>query len=45
MKLNIYKKINIKLIRGITLDYYKIKNRWYRIESCENMLVRFNYRW
>ena len=45
MQQNIYKKIYIKLIKWITPDKCKIKNRWYRIESCENMLVRFNYKW
>ncbi len=44
MQLNIHKKIYIKLIKGITPDKYKLKNRCYRIESYENMLVRFNYK-
>ena len=45
MQLNIYNKIYIKLIKWNTPDKYRIKNRWYRMESSENMLVRFNYKW
>ena len=45
MQLNIYKKIKIILIKGNILDKYKIRNRWYRIESCEKMLIRINYKW